>query len=191
MNKQIWLETLENHLKKFDEDEKKEILADYEEYFYDAGEAGKTEVEIIEALGSPKKIAKSLKVDASVKACEENRTFKNIFKAGLAIASLSLVNLIVFGIPMLFVGTIVMLFSIIGVALFGIGLSIIVGSFVEVNIILLPAELDAIVRVLLGLSTSSFGGLVFLMNYFIAKSLVSLFIRYFKFNVAILKKERD
>ncbi|MGL6105716.1 DUF1700 domain-containing protein [Romboutsia sp.] len=61
MRKDDFLEILKDYLKKsFSEDEIMDILRDYEEYFIDGAIEGKTEIEIISGLGSPKEIASEL-----------------------------------------------------------------------------------------------------------------------------------
>ncbi|MDR0879375.1 MAG: DUF1700 domain-containing protein [Clostridioides sp.] len=64
MKKSEFLEILRDYLvKDFSEDEVNDILRDYEEYFVDGKIEGKTEIEIIEELGSPKTIASEFKVN--------------------------------------------------------------------------------------------------------------------------------
>ncbi len=60
MNKEQFLRELSNQLRKLPEEERKDILFDYEEHFQFGIEEGKTELEIIKGLGSPKVIAKEL-----------------------------------------------------------------------------------------------------------------------------------
>ena len=61
MKKEDFLEILRDYLKKgFSEDEVMDILRDYEEYFVDGIIEGKSEIEIIQSLGSPKEIANEL-----------------------------------------------------------------------------------------------------------------------------------
>lgn len=61
MRKDDFLEILRDYLKKsFSEDEITDILRDYEEYFIDGAIEGKSEMEIISGLGSPKEIATEL-----------------------------------------------------------------------------------------------------------------------------------
>ena len=55
MKKEDFLEILKDYLKKgFSEDEVTDILRDYEEYFVDGIIEGKSEIDIIQSLGSPK-----------------------------------------------------------------------------------------------------------------------------------------
>lgn len=61
LNKAEFLEILKDYLKKdFSEDEVADILRDYEEYFVDGIIEGKSDMEIIKALGSPKTVANEL-----------------------------------------------------------------------------------------------------------------------------------
>ena len=61
MRKEDFLEILKDYLKKdFSEDEVIDILRDYEEYFVNGAIEGKSEIEIISSLGSPKEIANEL-----------------------------------------------------------------------------------------------------------------------------------
>ncbi len=65
MNKNEFLEILKDYLKKdFSEDDINDILRDYEEYFIEGAIEGKSEVELIQALGSPKSIANELILEA-------------------------------------------------------------------------------------------------------------------------------
>ena len=76
MNKSEFLEILKDYLgKDFSEYEVNDILRDYEEYFVDGVIEGKSDMEIISALGSPKSIAKDLV--SQMKEKDENKQFKN------------------------------------------------------------------------------------------------------------------
>ena len=91
MKKDDFLEILRDYLKKgFSEDEVTDILRDYEEYFVDGIIEGKSEIEIIESLGSPKEIANELLAESNVKGENKSRKVESFFtqtknklKAGL------------------------------------------------------------------------------------------------------------
>lgn len=69
MKKEDFLEILRDYLKKgFSEDELTDILRDYEEYFVDGIIEGKSEIEIIQSLGSPKEIANELLAQSNIKS---------------------------------------------------------------------------------------------------------------------------
>jgi len=68
LKKEDFLEILKDYLKKgFSEDEIIDILRDYEEYFIDGAIEGKSEIEIISSLGSPKEIANELLYEDNIK----------------------------------------------------------------------------------------------------------------------------
>lgn len=61
MNRKEFLDILRDYLKKyFSENELNDIIRDYEEYFVDGEIEGKSDLETIAALGSPKSIANDL-----------------------------------------------------------------------------------------------------------------------------------
>ncbi|MCH1967059.1 DUF1700 domain-containing protein [Paraclostridium sordellii] len=61
MNKKEFLEILKDYLSNhFSQDEVNDILRDYEEYFIDGEIEGKSDIQIIESLGSPKSIVRDL-----------------------------------------------------------------------------------------------------------------------------------
>jgi len=68
LRKEDFLEILKDYLKKdFSEDEIIDILRDYEEYFVNGAIEGKSEMEIISSLGSPKEIANELLAQSNIK----------------------------------------------------------------------------------------------------------------------------
>ena len=68
MRKEDFLEILKDYLKKdFSEDVIIDILRDYEEYFVNGAIEGKSEMEIISSLGSPKEIANELLAQSNIK----------------------------------------------------------------------------------------------------------------------------
>lgn len=74
MNKEQYLKDLESLLSPLPESERKDILYDYKEYFFEGINEGKSEDDIIKALGSPEKVAKPyLKgLNSDQKATEHN-----------------------------------------------------------------------------------------------------------------------
>lgn len=69
MKKEDFLENLRDYLKKdFSKDEVMDILRDYEEYFVDGIIEGKSEIDIIQSLSSPKEIANELLAESNIKS---------------------------------------------------------------------------------------------------------------------------
>ena len=81
MRKEDFLEILKDYLKNsFSQEEIMDIVRDYEEYFIDGEIEGKTEMDIIASLGSPKEIAKELVSQSSDKNINKNKNkLKNKF----------------------------------------------------------------------------------------------------------------
>ncbi len=79
MRKEDFLEILKDYLKNsFSQEEIMDIVRDYEEYFIDGEIEGKTEMDIIASLGSPKEIAKELVAQSSDKNINKSK-LKNKF----------------------------------------------------------------------------------------------------------------
>ncbi|MCC0663800.1 HAAS signaling domain-containing protein [Clostridioides sp. ZZV15-6597] len=74
LNKTEFLEILKDYLRKdFSESEVNDILRDYEEYFVDGIIEGKSDMEIISSLGSPKSIARELILQTKEKNIEDEK----------------------------------------------------------------------------------------------------------------------
>ena len=74
MRKDDFLDILKDYLKKsFSEDEIMDIVRDYEEYFIDGAIEGKSEMEIISGLGSPKEIAAELLAESNDRNINKNK----------------------------------------------------------------------------------------------------------------------
>jgi uncharacterized membrane protein len=71
-----------------------EIVADYREYIGDALAAGRSEAEVIAALGDPVKLARELRAQASFRQWETRRSFGNLLRVIVSIAGLGLTQLI-------------------------------------------------------------------------------------------------
>ena len=79
MNKQQFISELESELIKNKAQGVEDILSDYEEHFIGAVQAGKTEEEIIKALGNPSEIAKNYAACTSVEDNIEAKEEKIVF----------------------------------------------------------------------------------------------------------------
>lgn len=65
MNKDHYLKLLKRYLGHINNDEKQDILNEYETHFYSGKQEGKSEEQISQELGNPKSIAKELRATAS------------------------------------------------------------------------------------------------------------------------------
>lgn len=95
MTKEQFLKSLEKGLSKVPDEEREDILRDFEEHFISGEEEGKSEAEIIAALGSPQHIAKELVATYRIDQIESNVSAGNIVRAVWAVIGLSFFNLII------------------------------------------------------------------------------------------------
>lgn len=81
MNKREFLEILKDYLSNhFSDEEVNDILRDYEEYFVDGKIEGKSDLQIIESLGSPKSIVRDLVEEMKEsKIKNRNKKFDKIY----------------------------------------------------------------------------------------------------------------
>ena len=95
MNKETFLKQLDSSLTKFPQDERQDIIQDYEEYFAIGLEEGKTEEQIAAALGSPSQIAKELIATYHLEKVEKTASAGNIMRAVWAVIGLGFFNFVI------------------------------------------------------------------------------------------------
>lgn len=191
MNKKDFFIILEKALINFPQNERSEIMYDYEEHFRFGIESGKTEEEIVIALGDPALIAKQYKANQTIELANTNPSTKNIFGAVLAAVSLGFFNLvIVLGPFIALVGVIFALFaSAIAVIISGVALMIAsIAAPIFPGIISVPLSIPLTAITLFGVGTSALGILFFIGVYNVAKYFSIVTIRYLKWNLSIINK---
>ena len=112
MDKIEFLNNLRRLLSRMPQEEIDDILYDYEEHFRMGMHDGKTEAEIMQALGDPVSIAKQFKADYMFTKAETTTSISNMFGAIFSSISLGLFNIIFVLGPFLgLVGVLVGLFA--------------------------------------------------------------------------------
>lgn len=190
MNKEKWIETLKNNLKGMSKDEIDEIILDYNEYFYDAMESGRSEEEIAEALGNPQKLAKQFKADSRIKQAQADMNLRNVLKAIFAIVTLSVFNIIVMIGPIMGILGLIFGSAVAGLGVLGGG---IIGFFAVLlfsskAFIGLSFSLTLIIAILLGLCLVSLGIVILIADFWFGKWVFAILVKYFRFNFDIVKK---
>ncbi len=192
MKKDKWIEELSIALGSMEKDEKDEIIRDYEEYFYDAIESGRTEEEITESLGNPKKIAKELKADYLIKETRKNMTFKNTLKAIFAILTLSFFNLTIMIGPIIAILAIIFAVIVAGISLAGAGIvCFFVGLFVLLGFPIMILTTPPFVAIFVGLLLFSLGGMFVIFSIVISKWTFKVLAKYVKLNINFVKGGRE
>ena len=190
MTKNEFISILNSQLSGIPENERKDMIYDYEEHFRFAMEEGKAEEQICHELGDPKEIIKQYKLNYRVTRAAENPSTRNIFSAIFAGISLGFFNLVLF-LPIFLglVGTMFGLFaSAIGIALSGVLvvfspiLAAIAPSFVSVGMNLTAAFF-------FGVGLTALGALFFIGDCYLGKYFYQGTIKYLRWNVNVVKKQ--
>lgn len=184
MTKNQFLAELERHLNKLPKQELEDILRDYEEYFQNALSDGKTEQEIAKSLGSPKQLAKELLATHYIEEVEKSDSALNIARAIWAAVGLGFLNIIFILGP--FIGIVATVASL----WFSAFIFIITPLFVLIKAIFFTESfvwLDLFIAI-----TLSGIGILFIIGLYYATALLKKWtIQYLKFNVAIVKGDKN
>lgn len=181
MTKDKFLQELLEHLRKLPEEERNDILYDYEEHFQFGIEEGKTEEEIIKALGSPKAIAKETLASHRIEQVKYNPTFSNIARAIMAIIGLSFFNLVIVLGPLVAIGSLILSLWAVS-AVFILSPLLLLAKIIFAQIFILSDVF--VVIVLLGV-----GLLLGIGAYYCTIWFVKFFVKYANWNLKVIKGE--
>jgi len=192
MNKKEFLGRLSELIKDIPEEEKKDILFDYEEHFRIGLEKGRKEEEIAASLGDPKVIAKQSRASCILREAEKTTSASNIMRAIFAAVGLGFFNLvIVLGPAIGLIGILVALFA----AAFAITVS---GAAVSLGTLLGPVfawnvyiPFAAVVSIPLGIGLTALGLLSIIGTFYLTKFFYKLSISYLKMNLQIITNRRN
>ena len=101
MNQQEFISQLQDALARLPQQERQEIIADYQEYFRDGLAAGRSEENIAAGLGDPRQLARELMARHHIARWESRKSFGNLFAVVGAIAGLGFLNFVL-ALPFLF-----------------------------------------------------------------------------------------
>ena len=192
MNKKEFLGRLSELIKDIPEEEKKDILFDYEEHFRIGLEKGRKEEEIAASLGDPKIIAKQSRASCILKEAEKTTSASNIIRAIFAAIGLGFFNLvIVLGPAAGLIGILVALFA----AAFAITVS---GAAVLFGTLMGPVfawniyiPFTAVVSIPLGIGLTALGLLSIIGAFYLTKLFYKFSISYLKMNLQIITNRRN
>lgn len=210
MSREEFLKTLELSLKDFTEEERKDILYDYEEHFRIGTESGKTDEELINELGNPENIANQYRTNNTYekvivnettehtepeelpKYKEYKTTAENVSISAIAAISLIFFNLVFILGPFLgLAGALAGLFAAaIGLTLGGAGLTLGPVFYPLFNYFgNLPANFPYDLSILFGIGTTALGVLFFIGDCYIAKYFFKGTAKYVSWNLNIIKRK--
>lgn len=189
MGKDEFLRRLDNLLHKIPDHERREILYDYEEHIRVAMEKGLSEEEAVNALGSPRSIAKELLADYYVQQADETTSLANLTRAVLATISLGFFNLVFVSGPFFAAFGILIAFFAVSVSFILLPIKVVLG--ITVLHLTIPLGLFSSISPLVSIFSLLILeglGLVFLTGTTVlAKWFGILFVTYLKFNLRVIK----
>lgn len=207
MNKEQFLKTLEDSLSNFTEEEKGDILYDYEEHFRIGHQNNKTDEELIKELGSPSDIAKQYSGNTELETQEFNFYSESTaeYKEHSSIKSdqRSIIPSIIAALALGFFNLVfvIWLFIAASAALIGLAaaaISITVSGIVVIlspvfaplfpNYINLNSNMSFILTVILGIGTIALGALFCIGLFYVIKYFCIAVNKYIKWNISIIKR---
>lgn len=195
MNKKEFIDILYISLYNIPEEEKREIIMDYEEHFQIGIERGLDEEEISNKLGNPEQIARQFKYNSLINKAEKKATPINILRVIIAGIGLGFFNLIL-GLPLI-VTAVALLIS--GVAVGGsmalAGVSVFIATIIEplnlsfINMAYIPNITSRFMLIFLATGTTFISIAVTIFFTKITKSFLIGILKYIKTNVKIITGE--
>jgi uncharacterized membrane protein len=191
MTQREFIDAVSRHLKGLTDEEKRDILADYEEHFALGKEAGKSEEEIAAKLGDPKSLARQYRAGTMVRRAEEKHTVANVLNVVIAALALGMFNLI-FVLPLFFavLGVLVgLLGAALGIAVGGLASAVLSLASLFVAHWVVPVAFAG-VGFFAGIGLACLGVLMCIGCFYIIKYTGIGLVKYVKFNINIASGER-
>lgn len=198
MDKNQWMNSLYAQLSGLPENERRDIMMDYEEHFAMAKEQGRTEQEIIATLGDPRSLAKQYNVNYKIDMAQNQASTKNLFSAVMAGAALGFFNLVFILGP--FIGLVGVLVGLYGGA-FGVtvaGIAVTVSPLIQplfpglihmgANTAILTSSIGSVLLVSVGIGLTCLGILFFMGDIWLSKVFYRLTVKYLKWNADIITR---
>jgi uncharacterized membrane protein len=191
MNKEQFLSQLRSSLSGIPEEEKKEILYDYEEHFRSGRENGQEDEDIARSLGNPRVLGKSYRIESLLDRERGGNRASNILRAVFASLSLGFFNVIITiplfaglfaGLAGLWAGAVSLAVS--GVAVItGVILQPLFPAFISLGGLSIPFLIFA------GIGISALGLLAVIGMWKLSQLFFRMTAKYVQFNVRIIKKQ--
>lgn len=183
MENNKFLKRLDDLLSKVPEQDRREMLYDFEEHFSIGYSNGRTEEEIMEELGDPSIIARDLLAGYHISKAESVQTIPNITRAVIATISLSFFNLVFILGPVL---------GIFGayIGLCAAALALTLSPLALIGSLIFNGFEDFMFLLFASMVTCSLGILLSIAMIHVGKILYRIILTYIKFNVRIIKGEK-
>lgn len=184
MTRQAFMASLRAGLRGLPQTTVDEIAADYESHFSEGLSAGRSEAQVAEALGDPKRLARELKAEAGLKRWEAERNPSSAIAALAAVLGLATIDILIL-LPMLIaLGGI--LFGLFMTAL-GLGAGGLVLAVSSIGGATFGPVVDKTTAVLFGLGLTSLGVALGALLIPVVVGIVHLLVRYARLHYRLLQ----
>ncbi|PAV27948.1 hypothetical protein CIL05_18935 [Virgibacillus profundi] len=180
MNREQFLKQLNASLKKLSDEEKEDILQDFEEHFDIGKSEGKPEEEISKSLGSPNQIGKELIATHYLGKAEDHYSAGNIFRAVWAVIGLGFFNLVIVLGPFIAILSVVLAGWITGLAF------IISPLLVLINVVIYPGAFE-LFDLFFSIALTGLGILIAIGMLYVTRFITTGFVRYLNYNAKLVK----
>ncbi|MDD1693929.1 MAG: DUF1700 domain-containing protein [Methanoregula sp.] len=164
-----------------------DIISDYAEHFRIGKANGRSEEELFRSLGSPEDVAREIRATHLVKKAENVRSCGNIFHAVLATLGLGLFNLVFVLIPFIILVVLLIVVFILGILFTIFGPAAFIYSVLQ--ILGIPAFAiwpSPVAGMFFSIGITSFGLLLVIGDYYLARFFYRIGIRYLKWNIGVI-----
>lgn len=196
MNKNQWMNELYSYLNGMPENERNEIMMDYEEHFSNAYAQGKMDPEIIHSLGDPRSISSQYRIQYKLETATNSTNTRNIMSAVMATTALGFFNLIfVLGPFIGLIGVLIGLYAtaggifISGIALIGSPLLALIAPQMIAGGIFLNS-VGYTFLVFMGFGLVFLGALLIIGCVYLTKWFYKITLKYLKWNADIILSRR-
>jgi len=187
MNKKDFISKLSSYLTGVPEEDRQDVISDFEEHFKEGLAEGRTEEEIADSLGDPKSLANQLKASILVNKAGKTTSAINITRAVLATLGLGFFNLIFILGPFIAIALIPVVLFVSAIAVTASGITV---FFASIFGPLFPNYFTTLVNpavaIFGSIGITCFGILFFTGCIYLSRILYRLFVRYIKFNLRII-----
>lgn len=190
MNKNKFLNGLKKSLKALPSKEIEEIVSDYNLYFDEGIQSGKTESEVLEALGDYKSIARQHKENYIDKEIKREKFLQHIFRTGIPAFGVAFFNLIFVLGPVVAIIAFVFALFCGALGIVTIGVLLLVASIDQTFLsqwIYIPSISDnTIFQIISSIGIIAIGLLLFIGGYYLSKAVQNWIKQYIKWNLRII-----
>ena len=187
MNKKDFMYKLSLYLGGIPEEDRQDVISDFEEHFKEGLAEGRTEEEIAGSLGDPKSLANQFKASILVSEAEKTTSAINIIRAVFATLGLGFLNLVFILGPFIAIAVIPVALFAIAIAITAAGITTFFAAiFGPMFLQYFTVLINPAVAIFGSIGVTCFGILFFVGGIYLAKLLYRLFVRYIKFNLRII-----